>query len=80
MGVTHLSRTGSVPLRSCVLYEFMLTLRFQEFVVEYPEDRHQLVVVTFLGLMKDYVELEKTKMEKAEEMKQQGLEPDMFEV
>ena len=71
---------GSVPLGFCVLYDFVLTSRFQKFVVEYPEDRHQLVVVTFLRLMKDYIELEKTRMEKAEEMKQQGLEPDMFEV
>ena len=58
----------------------MLTSRSQEFVIEYPEDRHQLVVVTFLRLMEDYIELEKAKMEKAEEMRQQGLQPDMFEV
>ena len=80
MAVAHPSRTGLVPLRSYVVCELMLTSRFQEFVVEYPEDRHRVVIVTFLRLMKDYIELEKTKMEKAEEMKQQGLEPDMFEV
>ena len=50
------------------------------FVIEYPKDRHQLVVTTFLHLMKDYIELEKPKMERAEQLKKQGEKPDMFEV